>query len=88
MRRTSITCPVRSDTRTSIEVRATAMEDSSVPGGSAPKARSRIGVWVRSGLTQFTFTPIGDHSSASAWVRLTTAALDEEYRLYPARPRV
>jgi hypothetical protein len=54
------------------------MEDSSVPGGSAPKARSRIGVWVRSGLTQFTLTPIGDHSSASAWVRLTTAALDEE----------
>ena len=64
------------------------MEDSNVPGGSAPKARSRIGVWVRSGLTQFTLTPIGDHSSASAWVRLTIAALDEEYRLYPARPRV
>ena len=39
---------------------------------------SRIGVPVRSGLTQFTRTPAPAHSSARAWVRFTTAALAEE----------
>ena len=54
------------------------LDDSSVPGGSSPKALVRIGVPVRSGLTQLTRTPAAAHSSASAWVRLTTAALAEE----------
>ena len=73
-----MTCPVRSDSSTSIEVSATALDDSSEPSGSAPKALVRIGVEVRSGLTQLTRTPSGAHSSARAWVRLTTAALVEE----------
>ena len=52
-----------------------------VLAGSTPNALVRIGVAVRSGLMQFTRTPTSSHSSASAWVRLTTAALLEEYRL-------
>ena len=58
--------------------RATSTEDSSEPAGSAPNALVRIGVPVRSGLTQLTRTPPPAHSSASAWVRLTTAAFAEE----------
>ena len=78
MRRTSMTWPVRSDSRTSIAVRATAWELSSESAGSSPKAFFRRGVAVRSGLMTLTRMPSGAHSSASAWVRLTTAALDEE----------
>ena len=48
------------------------------PAGSSPNALVRIGVPVRSGLMQLTRTPSAAHSSASAWVRLTTAALAEE----------
>ena len=62
----------------SSEARATAAESSRVPAGSSPNALVRIGVPVRSGLTQFTRTPSSAHSSASAWVRFTTAAFAEE----------
>ena len=42
------------------------------------EGRVRIGVPVRSGLMQFTLMPASLHSSARAWVRLTTAAFAEE----------
>lgn len=86
--RTSITWPVISDSRTSRELRATDSDVSSEAEGSWPNALVRIGVAVRSGFTQLTRMPSSAHSSASAWVRLTMAALVEEYRLYSARPRV
>lgn len=66
------------ESRTSSEVRATASEESSEPSGSWPNALVRIGVAVRSGFTQLTRMPSPAHSSASAWVRLTMAALVEE----------
>ena len=71
--------PVRWESSTSRDCRATSFEDSSVPGGSSPKALIRMGVLVRSGLTQLTRTPEEAHSSASACVRFTMAALAEEY---------
>ena len=67
-----------SDSRTSREALATDRESSSESAGSSPNALVRIGVPVRSGFTQFTRTPLSPHSSASAWVRLTTAAFAEE----------
>ena len=80
-RRRSMMWPVSRETRTLSDARPTCEASSSVPGGSSPNALSRIGVAVRSGLMQLTRTPAGPHSSASAWVRLTTAAFAEEYRL-------
>ena len=77
-RRMSMMCPVCPDSSTSSDCLATSGEDSRVPGGSSPNAFVRIGVPVRSGLMQFTRTPVPAHSSARAWVRLTTAALAEE----------
>src|SRR5699024_155628 len=65
-RRTSMTWPVRSESRTSREVRATRSALSRLSAGSSPKARVRIGVWVRSGLMQLMRTPFSDHSSARA----------------------
>ena len=73
--------PVPVDSKVSRAAPATSIESSSEPGGSSPKAFVRIGVPVRSGLRQLTRTPNAAHSSASAWVRLTTAAFAEEYRL-------
>ena len=70
--------PVSPLTRTSSERRATSVDSSSEPAGSSPNALVRIGVPVRSGLMQLTGMPSPDHSSASAWVRLTTAAFAEE----------
>ena len=57
---------------------ATASGVRSVPSGSVPKLRTRMGVFVRSGLTQFTQMPSGSHSWATAWTKLTMAALVEE----------
>src|SRR5690606_31821255 len=51
-RRMSMTWPVMSASSTSSDRRATSSEDSSVPSGSSPNAFVRIGVPVRSGLTQ------------------------------------
>ena len=61
-----------------MEALATERESSSESAGSSPKALVRIGVPVRSGLTQLTVTPLSAHSSARAWVRLTTAAFADE----------
>src|SRR3954447_7960034 len=79
--RRSTICPVAGLRIVSSDARATSTEASSDEAGSAPNARVRIGVAVRSGLRQFTRTPSLAHSSASACVKLTLAALADEYRL-------
>src|SRR5690606_4448940 len=86
-RRMSMMWPVWLASSTSSDWRATSIELSNVPSGSSPNALVRIGVPVRSGLTQLTRTSPA-HSSANACVRLTTAALADEYSEYPPRPRV
>src|SRR6478752_3916707 len=84
----SITWPVCSESRTSMDLRATSIDGSKDPSSSTPKALVLIGVLVRSGFTQLTLTPCSAHSSASACVKLTTAALADEYKEYPERPLV
>ena len=73
-----MTWPVRSEISTSSDDWATVSAASRVCSGSSPNALVRIGVAVRSGLTQLTRTPNSAHSSESAWVRLTSAALVDE----------
>ena len=54
---------------------ATSSADINPIGDSSGKARARIGVSVRSGLTTFARTPAAAHSSARPSTRLTTPAL-------------
>src|SRR5688572_33114366 len=73
--RTVTTWPVIDDASTRRLTSATCSGSSRLDAGSMPNAADRIGVRVRCGLTQLIRTPLAVHSSASAWVRFTTAAL-------------
>lgn len=84
----SITWPVIFASSVFNEISAAFFALSRVSGGSYPNALNRIGVAVLSGFITLTRTPVSYNSSANAWVKLTTAAFDEEYVEYNARPRV
>lgn len=74
----SITCPVKSETKSLAVATATSIDFNKVSSGSIPKFLVRIGVFVRSGFTQFTRMPKLPHSSAKACTKFTVAHFVDE----------